>query len=70
LSQGVDAVRRVGEGASWVFVIDHSGQGHEVSAEGTDLVSGRTCGPEHPLHLPPGGVAVIRETTTYRWAGP
>lgn len=29
---------------------------------GTDLVTGKTCSPEEPLSLAPGGVAVIRET--------
>jgi beta-galactosidase len=58
---GVDVVRRVDDGASWVFVIDHSSRGLEVTLHGRDLVTGRACSPREPLSVPPGGVAVIRE---------
>ncbi|WP_336920831.1 beta-galactosidase [Aquipuribacter sp. SD81] len=62
LPAGVDAVRRRGDdGASWVFVLDHTGAGASVPLTGTDLVTGRNCSPGEPLEVAPGGVAVVRE---------
>jgi beta-galactosidase len=61
LPPGVDAVRRRSGTGSWVFLLDHAGEGAQVALSGTDLVSGGTCSPGSPLRLPPGGVAVVRE---------
>ncbi|MFC5380182.1 beta-galactosidase [Aquipuribacter nitratireducens] len=61
LPPGVDAVRRRGDGGSWVFVLDHTGEGARVPLAGTDLVTGRACSAEEPLVVGPGGVAVVRE---------
>jgi beta-galactosidase len=61
LPAGVDAVRRRGADRSWVFLMDHGGQGAQVALTGTDLVSGVDCGPGRPLALAPGAVAIVRE---------
>lgn len=58
-SASVEVVRRVGDAASWLFVLNHGDEAAEVVAEGRDLVSGRevTVG----WQVPAGGVAVIRQ---------
>ena len=56
---GVEAVRRRNGDRSWLFLVNHTGDPQDVPASGTDLVSGdRASG---TAHLPPGGVAVVRE---------
>ncbi|WP_418896238.1 Beta-galactosidase C-terminal domain [Streptomyces cupreus] len=57
---GIEAVRRSGADADYLFLIDHSGAGAEVPADGVELLTGK------PVHgsvtVPAGGVAVVRET--------
>ncbi len=57
---GIEAVRRRGDGASYLFVINHTQQEAQVQAVGEELLSGRTVGDS--LRVPAGGVAVVRET--------
>ena len=56
---GVEAVRRRGPDADYLFLIDHSGNGTEIPAHGLELLTGK------PVHgsvtVPAGGVAVVRE---------
>lgn len=58
--QGVEAVRRHGEEADYLFLIDHTGQGAEVACPaGVDLLTGKPV--TGSVTLAPGGVAVVRE---------
>ncbi len=57
---GVEAVRRRDGDRSWLFLLNHSGDGHEVPAAGVDLLTGTTVA--GTVRLPPGGAAVIRES--------
>lgn len=58
LPEGVEAVRRVGEQGSYVFVINHTHEPVIVPVRGVELLSGNEGGP----HLVRAGqVAVIRE---------
>ncbi|HYN96692.1 MAG TPA: beta-galactosidase [Pilimelia sp.] len=57
---GVEAVRRAGAGASWLFLLNHGAGPAVVPAEGVELLSGqRVVG---AVTVPPGGTAVISET--------
>ena len=56
---GIEAVRRRGKKADYLFLIDHTGQGADVPAEGVELLTGTPTG--GTVTVPPGGVAVIRE---------
>jgi beta-galactosidase len=56
---GLEVLRRVGDGASWLFAINHTDEVHEVPAHGTNVLTGAVV--EKRLRLPPGGYAVIRE---------
>lgn len=56
---GVEAVRRVRDGQSWLFLLNHTDQDQRVPAAGVDLVSGRTV--SGSIELAAGGVAVVRE---------
>lgn len=62
----VEAVRRVGSDASWLFLINHSDAPAEVPATGVDLVGGGDAGAT--VTLAPGGVAVIREAAGHERA--
>ncbi|MDR7254814.1 beta-galactosidase [Nocardioides sp. BE266] len=55
----VEVTRRVGEDASWLFVLNHGEADAPVPVTGTDLVSGRSV--DGDLVVPAGGVAVVRE---------
>ncbi len=59
-ADGIEAVRRSGTDADYLFLIDHSGAGAELPADGVELLTGK------PVHgsvaVPAGGVAVVRET--------
>jgi beta-galactosidase len=59
LPAGVEAVRRRGDAATYLFLLNHGEQAVTVAARGTDLLTGI----EHDgaLELPGGGVAVLRE---------
>ncbi|MDQ1065730.1 beta-galactosidase [Streptomyces canus] len=56
---GIEVVRRHGTVADYLFLIDHTGKGAEVPAEGVELLSGKPI--SGTVSIPPGGVAVIRE---------
>jgi beta-galactosidase len=58
LPPGVEVVRRVGEAASWLFVINHTASPCDVPAHGVDLVTGAAV--DDSLTVPPGALAVIR----------
>ena len=55
----VEVTRRVGEGASWLFVINHGTDDVVVPVTGTELVSGQVT--HSDLVVAGGGVAVVRE---------
>jgi beta-galactosidase len=55
----VEVARRVGEAASWLFVINHGTGPATVPVHGHDLVSGRDVAAD--LEVAAGGVAVVRE---------
>jgi beta-galactosidase len=59
---GVEAVRRRGDDADYLFLIDHAGTGAKVSVAGEtlELLAGNPVS-DGSVTLPPGGVAVIRE---------
>ena len=59
-SASVDVTRRVGDDASWLFVINHGSAPADVPVHGLELVSGREVAGD--LLVPAGGVAVVRET--------
>ena len=65
---GIEAVRRRAGERSWLFLLNHTGDGHEVPAAGLDLLTGETA--TGSLHLPAGATAVIRETRAPSGAGP
>lgn len=55
----VEAVRRVGDAASWLFLLNHGSDTVRVPAVGTDLVSGAAAAGE--IELAAGAMAVVRE---------
>ena len=57
LPAGVEAVRRVGEAGSFLFVLNHTDVAVAVPVAGTDLLTGRSGKHE----VPPGGAVVLRE---------
>jgi beta-galactosidase len=57
---GIEAVRRSGRDADYLFLIDHTGNGAEVPAEGVELLTGKAV--SGWVTVPTGGVAVVRET--------
>jgi beta-galactosidase len=56
---GVEVVRRRGTGADYLFLIDHTGRGAEIPADGVELLTGKPV--VGSVTLPAGGVAVVRE---------
>jgi beta-galactosidase len=58
LPAGVEVVRRVGDGVSWLFVINHTATACEVPADGVDLVTGAAV--RGSVHVAPGAIAVVR----------
>jgi beta-galactosidase len=56
---GIEVVRRRGAEAVYLFLIDHTGKGAEVPAEGVELLTGTPL--TGTVTVPPGGVAVVRE---------
>ncbi|MFI5681299.1 beta-galactosidase [Streptomyces cellulosae] len=57
---GIEVVRRRGEQADYLFLIDHTGKGAEAPAEGVELLTGTPV--TGTVTVPPGGVAVVRES--------
>ncbi len=62
----VEVTRRVGDEASWLFVINHGDADAPVPVHGQELVTGRAV--EGDLVVPAGGVAVVREAAGDRGA--
>ncbi|HEX6955719.1 MAG TPA: beta-galactosidase trimerization domain-containing protein, partial [Agromyces sp.] len=58
-SADVEITRRVGDGRSWTFVVNHGAVDVEVEARGTELVTGTDV--DGRLAVPAGAVRVIRE---------
>ena len=56
---GVEAVRRVGDGSSYLFLLNHTDADRKATASGTDLLTGAEVGPV--TTVPAGGVRVVRE---------
>jgi beta-galactosidase len=57
---GVEAVRRYGEdGASWLFVLNHTADTARVTCHGIELLAGTAV--EGTLTVAPGAAAVVRE---------
>jgi beta-galactosidase len=56
---GVEVVRRTGDDASWLFLLNHGSSPATVAAGGLDLLTGRSY--DGTVPLPPGAVAVLRE---------
>jgi beta-galactosidase len=56
---GVEVVRRSGDTASYLFVLNHTSTAAEVPTRGFDLVTGRSC--PGSVKVAAGGVAVVRE---------
>jgi beta-galactosidase len=59
---GVEAVRRVSDDASYLFLINHTGEAQNVVTSGRELITGSTA--DGSVALPAGGVRVIRESHT------
>jgi beta-galactosidase len=58
---GIETIRRRAEGASYLFVINHTDREVDVPAAGVDLLSGAAA--PGSVHVAAGGVAVVRETS-------
>ncbi|WP_405820501.1 beta-galactosidase [Streptomyces sp. NBC_01390] len=56
---GIEVVRRRGAEADFLFLIDHTGKGADVPAEGVEILTGTPVA--GTVTVPPGGVAVVRE---------
>ncbi|MDQ0753555.1 beta-galactosidase [Streptomyces africanus] len=56
---GVEVVRRRGTDADYLFLIDHTGKGAQILAEGTELLTGKPV--SGTVTVSPGGIAVVRE---------
>ncbi|MFI7024828.1 beta-galactosidase [Micromonospora sp. NPDC049900] len=56
---GVEAVRRLHPGGSWLFLLNHTDRARRVPARGRDLLTDTEV--DEAVTLPPGGVAVLRE---------
>ncbi|WP_433730724.1 beta-galactosidase [Actinoplanes sp. CA-051413] len=59
LPSGVEAVRRQAGDRSWLFLLNHTGDEHEVPATGVDLLTGTAV--TDAIRLPAGGAALIRQ---------
>jgi beta-galactosidase len=59
LPAGVEAVRRRGDAAAYLFLLNHGAEAATVAASGVDLLTGRQH--DGAVELPAGGVAVLRE---------
>ena len=55
---GVELVVRRGDGAEYLFAINHTAQDAQVDAAGTDLLTGEDC--SAPTTVPAHGVVVLR----------
>ncbi len=57
--EAVEVLQRRSGHDVWTFVIDRAGHGVQLPVVGTDLLTGRVCSTADPLHVEPGGVAVV-----------
>jgi beta-galactosidase len=57
LPDGVEAVRRRSPEAAYLFLFNHTREDAAAEVSGTDLLTGMAT---NRVHLPPGGVAVLR----------
>ena len=55
---GVEAARRRGADADYLFLIDHAGRGADIAVEGVELLTGKEV--HGSVSVPAGGVAVVR----------
>ncbi|MCW6003639.1 beta-galactosidase [Micromonospora sp. CPCC 205371] len=58
LPDGVELVRRVGDSASYLIAINHTGRDVELAASGKELITGAPC--HGTLPVPAGDVRVLR----------
>jgi beta-galactosidase len=58
LPRGMEAIRRVSDGAAYLFLINHTGNAVAVAVDGTELLSGAEV---RGLTVAAGGVAVVRQ---------
>ncbi|GLY30909.1 beta-galactosidase [Kineosporia sp. NBRC 101731] len=65
---GLEAVRRIGDDASYLFLINHLDTDVEVAAGGLDLLTDEKVGPS--TLVPAGGVRVVRESSVRDHAKP
>src|SRR5665213_2273246 len=56
---GLETIRRQAEGASYLFVINHTDREADVPAAGVELLTGKAA--DGIVHVAAGGVAVVRE---------
>lgn len=56
---GMEAVRRIGDGGSWLFLLNHTDGSRGARTSGHDMVTERDVDGE--LVVPAGGVAVVHE---------
>jgi beta-galactosidase len=59
-AEGIEAVRRTGEGGSWLFIANHGDRAASIAASGYELLTGAAADGE--LLVGAGGVAVVRES--------
>ncbi|MFI8003483.1 beta-galactosidase [Streptomyces sp. NPDC086010] len=65
---GVEAVRRVGEKGSYLFLINHTEDTVSVAVDGVGMADAEVR--EGEARVPPGGVVVVRESTPPGDSGP
>ena len=61
LPRDLEVVRRRGDGASWLFAVNHGEVDLPLEAAGTDLLTGALHDGASPVVVPAGGVVVLRE---------
>jgi beta-galactosidase len=59
LPEGVEAVRRVGDGGAFLTVVNHTGVEAKAAVTGTDVATGERV--DGTLAVPAGGVRIVRE---------
>jgi beta-galactosidase len=62
LPDGVELVRRAGDGTSYTVVVNHNDEPVQVPATGTELLTGATC--DGTLTVPPGLVRVVASSAS------
>jgi beta-galactosidase len=59
-AEGLEAVRRTGDGGSWLFIANHGDRAASIAASGLELLTRTAVDGE--LRVEAGGVAVVRES--------